>query len=421
MRPRTSDNRQTNRARADPRSALVKTHRLIRDGKSDAAERVLVKIIEEHGDTTAAATADAVRRLCSASAEHRRLADELEAAAQRHRLAEQELRHGIDALFASWGLEIEASRAHELGPPTEAGPGRFRRLFTRYSATPARPLLPPSNARFAAAPDLVLGTGLSRPPPLQPDPDADVSVRVLGPFDVTVACQRIARWPSLKARSLLQYLVLHPDRPVRRELLMELFWPRHSHESGRNNLNVSLYSLRQTLQQQDQARHVVLYQNGCYFLNPGLRWWIDQVEFLGALRDAHDAGRATRPDDAIHAYLRAVDLYRGPLFEDSTCEWHFTEQRHLEEIYLQVLEQLGELFLNLGDLANAAQAAERALTTDRCRESAHRLLMRCYAGQHQQHLVSRQLQLCVTTLREELGVTASALTFRLFEELTKDG
>lgn len=419
MPPPTSDNRQPNPAGKDLRSALVTTRRLIRDGRSDAAERALAKI-EEHGDATAGATADALRQLWSASAEHGRLADELEAAAQSHRLVEPELPHGVDALLATWGLEIEASSARAPRPPTGAGPGRFRRLFTRYNVTLARPLAPPSNVGLTAAPALV--SRASRPPPVQPDPDADVSVRVLGPFDVTVACQRIARWPSLKARGLLQYLVLHAGRPIRRELLMELFWPSHSHESGRNNLNVALYGLRQTLQQQDQVRHVVQYQNGCYFLNPDLRWWIDRVEFLGALRDAHDAEWATRGDDAIHAYLRAVDLYRGSLFEDdSTCEWHLTEQRHLQEVYLQALERLGELFLNIGDLTKAAEAAERALTTDRCRESAHRLLMRCYAGQHQQQLVSRQFQLCVTALRDELGVTASARTFRLFEELTKEG
>jgi DNA-binding SARP family transcriptional activator len=101
------------------------------------------------------------------------------------------------------------------------------------------------------------------------------------------------------------------------------------------------------------------------------------------------AERVSRPDHAIHAYLRALDLYRGPLFEDdSTCDWYLPEQRHLQEIYLSALELLGELFLNLDDLAKAVQAAELALTTDRCRESAHRLLMRCYARQHQQHLLS---------------------------------
>lgn len=411
MRPQTSDKERTKQARPHPRAAFATTRR---DGMTDAAERVLGEILEEHGITTAAAATEALRHLCSASAEQLRLADALEAAARRHRLAAQELRNGIDALLSGWGIEV--SRAYGPGPATDAKPGWLRRLFTRHNTTLARPPLLLSTADFPTAPNPVTRTGLSKPPS---DADPDVWVWVLGPFSVTVASQRISRWPSLKSRGLLQYLVLHPG-PVRRELLMEMFWPCHSHQSARNNLNVSLHSLRQTLQHQN--RHCILYKDGCYLLNSGLVWWIDRDEFLATIRDAHEAERTGGTDQAIHAYMRAVDLYRGPLFDDdSTWEWHLPEQRHLQEIYLQALDQLGELFLCRGDLAKAVQAAERALTTDHCRESAHRLLMRCYAQQQQQHLVSRQLQLCVTTLREELDVAASALTFRLFEELTTGG
>ncbi len=58
---------------------------------------------------------------------------------------------------------------------------------------------------------------------------------------------RVLRWSSLKARAVFQYLLLHHGRPVRREVLMELEWPNHSHSSARNNLNVALCSLRNTL------------------------------------------------------------------------------------------------------------------------------------------------------------------------------
>src|SRR5262249_55223235 len=122
---------------------------------------------------------------------------------------------------------------------------------------------------------------------------------------------------------------------------------------------------------------------------------------------------------AIDAYRRAVSLYGGPLLEDdTTSDWHLPEQRRLREFYLQALEQLGELSLTIRDIPQAIQAGEAALATDGSRESVHRLLMRCYSGQHQHDLVSRQLQLCVTTLREELCVDPAPETLRLFHELT---
>ncbi len=73
----------------------------------------------------------------------------------------------------------------------------------------------------------------------------EVPVQILGPFEVRVHGDQVANWGAQKNRTLLQYLILHPDRPVHREVLMELLWPRHSYASARNNLNVCLYGVRQ--------------------------------------------------------------------------------------------------------------------------------------------------------------------------------
>jgi DNA-binding SARP family transcriptional activator len=123
--------------------------------------------------------------------------------------------------------------------------------------------------------------------------------------------------------------------------------------------------------------------------------------------------------EAISHYQKAVELYRGALFEDdSTSDWYLAEQRHLDELYLQALERLGETYLDIGELASAQKFAQLALARDPCCESVHRLLMRCYASEHKQQLVSRQYSICVKALRDELGVSPGAETLRLFHNLT---
>jgi DNA-binding SARP family transcriptional activator len=165
----------------------------------------------------------------------------------------------------------------------------------------------------------------------------------------------------------------------------------------------------------------VVYGDGRYVLNPELSWWVDLDEFLGWLKEADAHRAAGRRRDAVDAYSSATELYRGPLFEDDTLsEWHLAEQRHLEDRHFRALEELGELHLELEDPTVAVEAGQRVLAGDPCRESAHRLLMRCYAAQYQQHLVSRQLQMCVTALRRRFGVSPTAETFRLYRELTTD-
>ena len=53
-----------------------------------------------------------------------------------------------------------------------------------------------------------------------PVPEADIAASALGPLEVRVAGQRVPRWASLKARVVFQYLLVHQDRPTRRDVLM---------------------------------------------------------------------------------------------------------------------------------------------------------------------------------------------------------
>jgi len=248
---------------------------------------------------------------------------------------------------------------------------------------------------------------------------ADIATWALGPLEVHVAGRRIPKWNSLKARAVFQYLLIHQDRPTRRDVLMELEWPNHSHNSARNNLNVALYSLRNTLDGLGQSAQPVLYRDGCYFLNPELTWWVDRNEFLLALDNAQLARRTSQPAQVISAYHRAIQLYRGPLFEDDASgEWYLPEQRQLKELYVLALEEVAEIHFALGELSEAVRFGRLAVRTDPCCEPMHRMLMRYYASQHRQQLVSRQYRVCATALYDELGVHPDEETVQLFRKLT---
>jgi len=336
---------------------------------------------------------DTLLQLRQLGTEQLRVAAELESAARAQRLAAQELHHGIDALLAE--------RERQDAPASTPG---------GLALVPAPPAPVSPSAVHQAA-------GLEPMPSAVPE--AEIAACVLGPLDLTVAGRRVLRWNSLKARTVFQYLVLQMGRPVRREVLMELMWPEHTLASARNNLNAALYSLRSTLSQHGRDDQYILYQDGCYLPNPELTWWIDRTEFLAAVQHAEGARRAGDSRRAIHVYLQAVRLYRGPLFEDDgDSDWYLPEQRRLKDLYLQALEGLTEMHIDLGDLATAVQFGQLALSADQCCEAVHRLLMRCYALQHQQQRVSRQYQLCCAALRDELGVSPGADTVQLFRSLT---
>jgi DNA-binding SARP family transcriptional activator len=397
-------------------AVVAELRRLVLDEQFEAAERMLASL-RGIGSIT---TIDTLRQLCVSGAEQLRIASELDSAARAQRLLGREVQRGIEALLASWERHIKAA-GKETTPVSldRRDDGRRRRRWwipgSGYAASQAAP------AGLAAAEPVTSPVGVLEPMPAQQvaRSEAEVAASVLGPLDLTVAGHRILRWNSLKAKTVFQYLMIQIGHPVRREVLMELMWPDHSVGSARNNLNAALYSLRNTLDQRGQKIQYILYRDGCYLPNPELIWWIDRTEFLITLQRAERARRDGHSREAINTYMRAVRLYRGPLFEDDReGDWYLPEQRRLKQLYLQALESLARLHLDQRDLASAVQFGQLAIGADPCCEPAHRLLMRCYALQHQQQLVSRQYRLCSAALHDELGVSPGADTVELFHSLT---
>ncbi len=404
---RSGDDSTPAQARITLSEALTELRRLTQDPLFDGFERALADL--GNAPTGSDFGVDTVRKLRLWSAEHQRVAIELEAAARCCRLVERQINERADAL-----LEVSAAK-------TRRRTGQLREIFRRGRAgsrSVAERVEPEARERGPSPGSASAAPAAGYPASAAAGPEADIAALALGPLEVRVAGRRVPRWNSLKARAVFQYLLVHQDRPTRRDVLMALQWPDHSHNSARNNLNVALYSLRNTLDGLGQDAQPILYRDGCYILNPDMTWWIDRNEFLSAVDDARQAQRADRPKQVIGAYRKAIQLYRGPLFEDDGAgEWYLPEQRRLKDLYDQALEDMAKIHFELGEVPDAVAFGQLAITNDPCSEAIHRLLMRCYASQHQQQLVSRQYRVCVATLRAELGVPPSDETTQLFREL----
>jgi DNA-binding SARP family transcriptional activator len=399
-------------------AAVNELSRLTETRLSSAIERALADLDNAAGYTSTGI--EAAHKLRLWRADYLRLTAELDAATRSFHLIERELSRRIEAALADWEqrFEVAGPEAMERRAFVVGRPGWLRGLRRQGQAQPApgTPEDPSSERGELLAP---VPLAYKPAPPSSQIYNADIAAHILGPLELSVAGARVLRWSSLKARAIFQYLLLHQDRPVRRDVLMELEWPEHSHNSARNNLNVALYNLRNTLDVKSLDVQAILHKEGCYLLNPALTYWIDRNEFLSMIHDAQRARQAGGIQQAIDASRSAVQLYRGPLFEDDlACEWYLTERRNLKELYLQALEFLAATYCDLDQLLIAIEFGQQAINTDPCYEPGHRLLMRCYARQHQQQLVGRQYQLCTAALRDELGVSPAAETVQLFHVLT---
>jgi DNA-binding SARP family transcriptional activator len=246
--------------------------------------------------------------------------------------------------------------------------------------------------------------------------DPRVRVHCLGSFRVEIDGVPVQNWRSSKARALFQYLVLHRERPVRREELIEALWPDPDAMAASSSLKVTVHTLRQLLHGPGMAAadlEIQAHDAGYQLLASNM--WLDVEEFercvaRGRHLDASGGGAA-----GLAAYRRAADLHRGDFVSDSWDDWVVFRREGLKDEYMLALARLSDAALESGDYHECIRRCRQLLAEDRCREDTFRTLMLCHARLGQPGRVRRWFELCTTTLRRDLDAEPEPATIRIYE------
>jgi predicted ATPase/DNA-binding SARP family transcriptional activator len=246
---------------------------------------------------------------------------------------------------------------------------------------------------------------------------ARLRVCALGSLEIHLDGQllRDDAWPYARPKELLVYLMFHPQGRTREQIGV-VFWPGSTAAQVKNSFHVTLHHLRKVLGSGDW----VVLENDRYRLNPQLSFELDAATFeaqvTAALRQAK-AGTAS-----VDQLRRSLELYRGDLLEhDGARDWHLEHRLYLQRLYIDAMSAMGELLMQLGDHAAAAETCRLVLAKDNLREDAHRRLIRCLAQAGERARAIRHYEQLVTLLREELDAGPDAETTALYEELKQSG
>ncbi len=275
---------------------------------------------------------------------------------------------------------------------------------------------------------LALALGLlediSAPP--DPEPAADIGlpaagasleVYCLGAFRLYRDHEPIDTWPKGRAKQLLKYLILNRSSPIPKEILMDKFWPDLDEGNARNNLNVAVYGLRQSLKKAGSVAPV-LFQEGCYLLNPELAIWVDTEQFDAHLKAAARHESLNHSSEAIAELDKAEKLYHSDfLAEDIYEDWTVDLRESYRARYLALLRKLSEYQFRQGNGECCIDLNRKILSLDAADECAHCRLMECFERLGQRHLALRQYQLCTEALERDYGLTPAADTHALYQRI----
>lgn len=204
-----------------------------------------------------------------------------------------------------------------------------------------------------------------------------LTVRLLGTFEVMRDHAPVdLSGLRPRVRSVLQYLALHANAYVHRDVLAAALWPESDLETGRRGVQVAVSALRSLLQPGQPRQSTLLPRRGdAYALALAGHGSSDVVELDARLVRARRARAVGHISAAITAWREVARLHRGELLlEQGNAEWVVAERDRLRMAVADALESLGQHLVGTDGVGEGIDVLRRALELDPFRDGTWRTL-----------------------------------------------
>ncbi|SDJ00045.1 AfsR/SARP family transcriptional regulator [Nonomuraea jiangxiensis] len=206
-------------------------------------------------------------------------------------------------------------------------------------------------------------------------------------------------------RALLAYLLLHADKVVARDRLIEAIWGGAEPGSARAQIHVAVSELRRALRQQGLEKVIVTQPGGYQFVLADGD--LDLDVFNRQVKAAHDLEKHDLEESA-RGLRAALRLWRGEALADITASYARPARQGLHEQWLRAQELLADAELALGRHDSLIPELTRLFEAHPARERLARKLMLAQYRAGLQAEALRTARRLRARLVEEQGLDPSA-------------
>ena len=234
-----------------------------------------------------------------------------------------------------------------------------------------------------------------------------IEVRALGTSRILVNGVEPRELKPL-TREILFYLV--DNERVRRDKLMEEFWPNQSSGRQVTSLHTAIYGIRSCL-----GKDSVLFDGTVYQIDPATPLVYDVAQFEKAVLVAE----RLLPGDPrlLFALTEAVRTYQGDFHPELDRLWVDERRRTLELKYLDLLASYSEEALVRDRPTEAVDILRQAIRLNPLRDDTNRFYMEALGRLGRRSELVAHYQEYVRLLRQELGLDPPPNLTELYERL----
>lgn len=214
------------------------------------------------------------------------------------------------------------------------------------------------------------------------------------------------KWRTAKSRELLSYLIQHSEGIIRKDILIEIFWPEVGLKSAYDNLYTTIYQLRKVITDLGMDLKILNATHGYEIEFSEVKY--DVKEWMSILKEI-ELNLWDLTDNSFYKvmeqYSKLKTFYKGHYLAEESCLW----KENLQEQYMIMFFSVSQKVIEaLEERELYAEAILNALHLQRLypyQDYSYFLLMRLYGSVGDRYNVERHYENLKEMLENEFGTT----------------
>jgi DNA-binding SARP family transcriptional activator len=238
-------------------------------------------------------------------------------------------------------------------------------------------------------------------------------ITTLGDFDMLVDDKSIMQDASrsYKLFKLLEYFLTFKNKKLLPEVIIENLWQDQDSMDPKNMIRGQIFRLRQILKDilPGDDYLTITFSNGYYTLEVGGDVVLDTDEMEAWIKEG-DQQLEFDQDQAMLAYRKAIDLYRGGYLAENPYEiWLVPVRSYYKRLYVKTLEKLVDLCSEKSRDEEIVKLCEKAITIEPYEEMLHKFLIESMLRLGKIQNAHNHLEFMQVAFEKEMGVTTTSL------------
>ncbi len=206
-------------------------------------------------------------------------------------------------------------------------------------------------------------------------------------------------WSWVGAKALF-YFIVDRKRVKKSDIALE-FWPDFSAGKVNSNFHATLWRVRKGL----EIKNLIAYENNYYQINSVVDVIYDVEEFEQLVKKISDS-EIDSPERRAHS-RQALEIYQNDFLPDIDMDWADRRRRELQQTFLEILIDLGQMTFKLKNYSEAFEIFRSAVEIDPYQDDLHLWVVRCLVGMGDFHQAKKHYDGYASTLQEEMGLSPS--------------